>query len=70
VRLFRIGDRLGKILTVKMLKTWYVVHFLVPTRHTCAPQVSWISGFFASDTSNRRFVHSPQLPVCALMPGA
>ena len=44
--------------------------FLGPTRHTCAPQVSWISGFFASDTSNRRFVHSPQLPVCALMPGA
>ena len=37
---------------VKMLKTWYVVHFLVPTRHTCASQVSWISGFLASDSSD------------------
>lgn len=27
-----------------MLKTWYVVHFLVPKRHTCAPQVSWFFG--------------------------
>ena len=47
---------------VKMLKTWYVVHFLVPTRHTCAPQVSW---FFR--LSGIRYLESQ---VCSQLPAA
>ena len=34
------------------------------------PRYRGFSGFLASDTSNLRFVHSSQLPVCALIPGA
>jgi hypothetical protein len=45
-----------------MLKTWYVVHFLVPTRHTCAPQVSW---FFR--LSGIRYLESQ---VCSQLPAA